>query len=141
MDTIGQRKVLVIGVDPSSLDAAAWDTTPEQNSIVQAEIAASEQEFLRSGVDLTMCLIALDADLQTVLVPHVRAKTWDVVVIGGGIRKPPELLALFEQVTNAVHLHAPQAAIAFNTTPGDCFDAALRWLAPSGSGPEAHKPC
>ena len=129
MNTGYQPKVLVIGVDPSTLDPAAWGVTAEQNAVIQAAIAASEREFIDAGYDVTMCLIALDADLEAVLIPKIRAKIWDVVVIGGGLRKPPELLELFEQVTNAVHLHAAQAAIAFNTNATDCLEAAQRWVA------------
>jgi hypothetical protein len=50
------------------------------------------------------------------------------VVIGGGIRRPEPLLELFEKVVNLVRQHAPDAAIAFNNSPEDCADAALRWL-------------
>jgi hypothetical protein len=50
------------------------------------------------------------------------------VVIGGGIRKHEPLLGLFEKVVNLVRQDAPGAAIAFNTTPEDTADAALRWL-------------
>ncbi len=50
------------------------------------------------------------------------------VVIGGGIRTHEPLLELFEQVVNRVRQHAPDAAIAFNSSPEDCADAALRWL-------------
>ena len=128
MVAISPPKVLIIGVDPSTLDPAEWGVTPEQNAMVQAAIAESERDFIDAGYDISMCLIALDADLDAVLVPQIRAKTWDVVVVGGGIRKPPELLELFEQVTNAVHLNAPQAAIAFNTKPSDCLEAARRWI-------------
>jgi hypothetical protein len=123
-----QPKVLVIGVDPSTLDPAEWGVTPEQNTMVQDAIAESERSFRDAGYDIDMCLIALDADLESKLVPRLRAKSWDVVVIGGGIRKPPELLELFEQIMNAVHQHAPQAALAFNTTPTDCLQAAKRWI-------------
>ena len=35
---------------------------------------------------------------------------------------------LLEKVVNLVRLHAPDAAIAFNSTPEDTPDAALRWL-------------
>ena len=31
-------------------------------------------------------------------------------------------------VLNLVHRHAPDAAIAFNRTPSDTFDAARRWI-------------
>jgi hypothetical protein len=53
---------------------------------------------------------------------------YSCVVIGGGIRTHEPLLGLFEKVVNLVRLHAPGAAIAFNTSPEDCADAALRWL-------------
>ncbi|WP_158915811.1 hypothetical protein [Caulobacter sp. S45] len=128
MIAVSQPKILVIGVDPSTLDPVERGVTPEQNATVQAAIAESERGFLEAGYDINMCLIALDADLEAVLVPQIQAKSWDVVVIGGGIRKPSELLDLFEQVTNAVHRHAPQAAIAFNTKPTDCLEAARRWV-------------
>jgi hypothetical protein len=128
MIAVSQPNVLVIGVDPAKLDCAEWGVTPAANAMVQAAIARSEQSFRDAGYDVTMCLIALDADLQIALVPHIEAKTWNVVVIGGGIRHPPQLLLLFEQVVNLVHRHAPQAAIAFNATPADCLQAAERWL-------------
>lgn len=35
---------------------------------------------------------------------------------------------MFEKVVNLIRQHAPQAAIAFNTSPGDSAEAALRWL-------------
>lgn len=50
------------------------------------------------------------------------------MVIGGGIRKPEPLLEFFEKVVNLVRLHVPSAAIAFNSSPVDSADAALRWL-------------
>ena len=59
--------------------------------------------------------------------------SYDCVVIGGGVRLPPQRLALFEAVINVVHRGAPGAAIAFNTRPEDSADAAARWL-PAGSG-------
>ena len=39
-----------------------------------------------------------------------------------------DLVALLEQIVNLAHRHAPQAAIAFNTNPGDTVQAAQRWL-------------
>jgi hypothetical protein len=37
-------------------------------------------------------------------------------------------LGFFEVVVNLVRRHAPQAAIAFDSTPDDLVDAAQRWL-------------
>jgi hypothetical protein len=53
---------------------------------------------------------------------------YDCVVIGGGVRLPPKSLWLFEALINAVHKAAPEAVIAFNTTPADTAEAAARRL-------------
>jgi hypothetical protein len=41
-------------------------------------------------------------------------------------------LELFERVVNLVRRHAPGAAIAFNATPEETFDAAARWVEAGG---------
>lgn len=46
-------------------------------------------------------------------------------MIGSGVR---DQLELFERTVNLVRRHAPDAAIAFNTSPSDTFDAAARWV-------------
>lgn len=42
----------------------------------------------------------------------------------GGIRKSEPLLGFFEQVVNLIRRHAPDAAIAFNSSGGDSIEAA-----------------
>ena len=37
-------------------------------------------------------------------------------------------LDLFERVINLVRRHAPGAAIAFNATPSETYEAAARWI-------------
>jgi hypothetical protein len=61
------------------------------------------------------------------------SKSYDCVVIGGGVRIPSRGLALFEVIINAVRRAAPGAAIAFNTRPDDTADAAARWLTTGSS--------
>jgi hypothetical protein len=93
--------------------------------------AALDQELARFGdhaIDASMALIALDETAESTLVAALSERDWDVVVIGGGIRKPEPLLQLFEQVVNLARRHAPQAAIAFNTSGGDSVEAAKRWV-------------
>ncbi len=61
----------------------------------------------------------------------VRIPGWDpkpVVAAITRIRKHEPLLEFFEKVVNLVRQHAPGAAIAFNSSPEDTADAALRWL-------------
>lgn len=59
---------------------------------------------------------------------HLASANYDCVVIGAGVRLPPQRLADFEAVVNAVHKAAPAAPIAFSTRPDDSADAAARWL-------------
>jgi hypothetical protein len=97
--------VLVLGIDPHTVPGMDGD----------ALRAALDQELARFGdhaIDASMALIALDETAESTLVAALSERDWDVVVIGGGIRKPEPLLQLFEQVVNLARRHAPQAAIA-----------------------------
>ncbi|MDX6327026.1 MAG: hypothetical protein QOK15_3380, partial [Nocardioidaceae bacterium] len=49
----------------------------------------------------------------------------ECVVVGGGLRHQPDLL---ETVIKLIRQHAPGAAVAFNATPEETFDAAARWV-------------
>ncbi|WP_339136046.1 hypothetical protein WJM95_35225 [Streptomyces sp. f51] len=113
--------VLVLGIDPRAVPGM------DGGSIR----AALDQELARFGehaIDASMTLIGLDESAESTIAAALSEHDWDVVVIGGGIRKPEPLLPLFEQVVNLVRRHAPQAAIAFNTSGGDSVEAAKRWL-------------
>jgi hypothetical protein len=71
--------------------------------------------------------------VAAVVTAALRARPWECVVIGGGVRNDDQL-GLFEQVLNLVRRYAPGAAIAFNRTPADTFDAAARWVDTPGPG-------
>ncbi|WP_086666408.1 hypothetical protein [Lentzea kentuckyensis] len=115
--------VLVIGFDP--------DTIPGfEPGAVAAQLDEGSRRFAELGMVEERCLIGfgeLDG-VETVIVERLQKKQYDVVVVGGGIRKPPELLGLFQTIVNLVHRHQPQAAIAFNSGPTDSADWALKAL-------------
>lgn len=124
MDTIALiPKVLVIGLDPYRVPGP-WDPKPVADAI---EVGIAR--FAEHGVGVRTCLFGLDGsdDVEVVVAAALRARPWECVVIGGGVRHE-DLLELFEQVLNLVRRHAPGAAIAFNSTPADTFDAAARWV-------------
>ncbi|GHH65533.1 hypothetical protein GCM10017673_09740 [Streptosporangium violaceochromogenes] len=126
-------RVLVIGLDPYRVPGP-WNPKP-----VADAIEAGTARFAEHGVGVETCLFGLDGsdDVEAIVSRALRARSWECVVIGGGVRKPEDQLELFEQVVNLVRRHAPQAAIAFNGTPTDTFDAAARWIGvpgPAGSG-------
>jgi hypothetical protein len=114
-------RVLVIGLDPAKLQG--WDPEP-----VQAAIARGRDRFDEYGIPVDWCLVALDEHPEAAIVAALTGDEYACVVIGGGIRRQESLLELFETVVNLVRQHAPDAAIAFNSTPEDCADAARRWL-------------
>ncbi|MFG1650982.1 hypothetical protein ACGFIE_13720 [Micromonospora sp. NPDC049275] len=113
--------VLVIGLDPARIPG--WDPEP-----VVAAIARGQARFAEHDVEADLCLVAPDDDAEAAVVEALTRRGYACVVVGGGIRKHEPLLPLFEKVVNLVRQYAPGAAIAFNSTPEDTADAALRWL-------------
>ncbi|MDX2967871.1 hypothetical protein PWY87_25975 [Kribbella solani] len=118
MDT---PRVLVIGLDPYRVPGP-WDPEP-----VATGLQAGMDQFVAHDVCVQTCLVGLDGsdDIETVVSEALASRTWECVVIGGGIRGS---LDLFETVVNLVRRHAPDAAIAFNDGPADTYNAAARWL-------------
>jgi hypothetical protein len=114
-------RVLVVGLDPYRVPGP-WDPKPVADSI-----EVGRARFVEHGVGAEFCLVGLDGsdDVEAVVTAALCARPWQCVVIGGGVRHDDELL---EQVINLVRRHASNAAIAFNATPADTFDAAARWI-------------
>ena len=93
-------------------------------------ILAARSEPTGEGIEAVSTLIRIDEPPETGLAAPLSEQEWDAVVIGGGIRKPEPLplLPLFEQVVNLTHRYAPGAAIAFNASVDDTYEAARRRL-------------
>ncbi|WP_329108618.1 hypothetical protein OG792_08160 [Micromonospora sp. NBC_01699] len=123
MDTTTPR-VLVIGLDPYRVPGP-WDPRP-----VADAIAVGIARFAEHGVGVETCLFGLDGsdDVAAVVGAALAARPWECVVVGGGVRTSEDQVELFEQVLNLIRRHAPDAAIAFNSTPADTVDAAARWI-------------
>jgi hypothetical protein len=95
---------------------------------INAGIAIALDKIRERGWQGTTCMITPDVAGSAMLGSALRGAAYDCVVIGGGLRLPPESLGLFETVVNLVHMAAPNAAIAFNTRPEDTAEAAGRQL-------------
>ncbi|MEU7164552.1 hypothetical protein AB0A70_07880 [Streptomyces morookaense] len=113
--------VLVVGYDPQAIPGVDGEA-------LRAALDKELARFAEHGIDAAMTLVVFDGSAEPALVASLADRPWDVVVVGGGIRKAEPLLPLFEQVVNLIRRHAPQAAIAFNTSGGDSVEAAQRWL-------------
>ncbi len=120
------KSVLAIGLDPAVVDFSAFPgLTPE---LVRAYIDAEIGRLGDLGYATESCLTDLGDTALQVVEQALRSRPFDCIVIGAGLREPPERLLLFERVLNLVHRLAPGSAIAFNTNPGDTAEAAQRWV-------------
>jgi hypothetical protein len=123
-NTVSNLHVLVIGLDPYRVPGP-WNPKPVADAIEIGMTALAE-----SGFHAEACFVGLDGseDVEVRVTVALQARSWDCVVVGGGIRHPEEQLELFESIINLIRRHAPQSAIAFNHTPHDLADAAARAL-------------
>ena len=116
--------VLIIGLDPYRVPGP-WDPKPVAEAIEIGMAALANRGFHAEA-----CLVGLDGndDIEARVTAALQARSWNCVLVGGGIWHPEEQLELFESIINLIRRHAPQAAIAFNQTPHDLADAAARSL-------------
>jgi hypothetical protein len=124
-------RVLLVGYDPETVDFSDPSFPPGMTvEKIRAGIAATLKQMTDQGWDADVCLIRPDKTAGQTVERQLASASCDCVVIGAGVRLPPQGLALFEAVVNAVHRAAPAATIAFNTRPEDSADAVARWLPP-----------
>jgi hypothetical protein len=125
---MSKKFVLAIGIDPALVDFDAFPGyTPE---LLRNYFDAQIEKLRGLGYETESCLIDLGETAEAVVAKALRSKQADCVVIGAGLRQPPERLTLFETVLNLVHALAPNARICFNTTPADTAEAVQRWIEP-----------
>ncbi len=123
------KRVLYLGLDPKTVDFSDPALPPGLDAAkVQAGIDAAVAQIKDRGWHAVSCMFTPDEAGLAVLKQELAAASYDVVVIGAGVRLPPKNLRLFEAAVNAVHLGAPGVPITFNTRPDDSAEAAGRGL-------------
>lgn len=115
----------MVGWHPSAVDYEKWPgLTPEK---LEAALKADEAKLGSFGYEVTLGFIYSSETAATTLTDTLKASSFDVVLIGAGVRRDDDHFLVFEQLINVVHEHAPQARIAFNTGPTDSEAAVRRW--------------
>lgn len=71
--------------------------TPE---MVHAYLDAEIDRVRKTGLDVDACLVAPDETAEAEVEAALNAKSYGCVVIGAGLREPPEHLLLFERILN-----------------------------------------
>jgi hypothetical protein len=84
-------RVLAVGLDPYRVPGP-WEPKPVTDSI-EAGVA----QFAEHGVGVQTCLFGLDGsdDIETVITGALRARAWEWVVVGGGVRTAEDQVELF----------------------------------------------
>jgi hypothetical protein len=123
-------RVLLVGYEPEAVDYSDPALPPGMNAEkIHAGLALGLKLMRDRGWEADLCLIRRDEAALKTVERYLASAEYACVVIGAGIRLPPDGLTRFEAVVNAVHRAAPAAAIAFNRSPEDSADAAARWVA------------
>ena len=122
-------RVLFVGLAPESVDFTDPALPPGFSAEkIRAGITIARAQMAERGWKADLCLVQPDDTAGPTLEEQLTSGSVDCVVIGAGVRLPPNSLLLFEVLVNAVRKAAPSASIAFNTHPEDSAEAAARWL-------------
>jgi len=117
-------KVLTIGFAAEAADLSEIHTDRET---LRKMIADSADTLRAAGYDIVEVMIGLDQAKGVEAVREaLRNDTFDVVLIGNGVRGVPGNTELFEALVNTAHGLAHQARFAFNASPVDSIDAVRR---------------
>ena len=125
------RAVLVIGLGPALMQAAeaAGNSFPAvDDEVVRKGLAATRQQLDAIDFEMDACRLDADETVEDVLRERLASRSYDCVVIGGGIRMVPGMTPLFERIVNVLHRTAPGLTFAFNTSPASTADAVARWF-------------
>lgn len=123
------KHVLFVGQEPETVDFSDPALPPGLDAAkIHSGITTAMKQMSERGWQADLCLVRPDESARAGLERHLQKAAYDCVVIGGGIRVPPKSLLLFETLINTVHKSAPNAFIAFNTSPEDTAAAAARWI-------------
>ena len=123
------KKVLFLGVDPKLIDVNFATTTGWDANRVKAVAQEANNKLTELGYEVQNCLVDLGETAESVVSDTLTRESFECIMIGAGVRIPPQHTVLFEKIINAVHQKAPPSSkICFNTNPGDSAEAVLRWV-------------
>jgi hypothetical protein len=126
------KKVILVGLEPTKIDFsdpayAAFAHLDAKK--VQFGLDQDVSKLNALGYEAELCLTeSAPESAAIILTNQLKAKHYDCVLIGAGVRTIPKNFLLFEKLLNIVHEHAPQAHICFNSRPDDSAEAVQRWI-------------
>ncbi|MEE9322617.1 MAG: hypothetical protein V3U76_19400 [Granulosicoccus sp.] len=119
------KKILMVGWHPTVVDYSKYPGMTEEK--LENALRADEMKLNDLGYDASIGFIFSGETATDQLINTLKETTYDVVLIGAGVRKDDDHFLVFEKLVNVVHEYAPGARIAFNTGPTDSDSAIQRW--------------
>jgi hypothetical protein len=119
----------MIGENPQYIDFSAPDARPNISAEkILAGLNGARDRLAGAGYEPQILVTKDETTVEDQMSVALQNKTYDVIVVGAGLRTLPRMAAQFERLMNVLHEKAPRAKLAFNTKPDDSDAAALRWL-------------
>ena len=123
--------VLSVGIDPALIDFsnpanAVRPRISAQDVLKGIEGTAEKMKTL--GYDIDFCLVDFGDSAEQVLLSRLRAKSYDCILFGAGLRLVAANTALFERLLNSACKASPGSKLCFNTKPDDSVEAVRRWF-------------
>ncbi|TPL46553.1 hypothetical protein [Mesorhizobium sp. B2-4-6] len=123
------KSILIIGEDPAQIDFDAPDAPKDMTARkVMDGLNGSVARLQEAGHRATLLLTKDAATVERQTIEALSGTTYDVIVIGAGLRTLPRMAEQFERLVNVLHERAPSAKFAFNSQPADSDQAAMRWI-------------
>ncbi|MFK8076598.1 MAG: hypothetical protein AB8B84_08425 [Granulosicoccus sp.] len=120
-----QKRVLMVGWHPTVVDFSKYPGMTEAK--LESALKADQKKLNDLGYNASIGFIFSGETATDQLIETLTETTYDIVLIGAGVRKDDDHFLVFEKLVNVVHEHAPRARIAFNTGPTDSDAAIQRW--------------
>jgi hypothetical protein len=123
------KSVLIIGPDPRYIDFSAPNLPPGISAAtIIAGVNGARDRLADAGYYIQILLTKNKETVGQEVPDALKDRSYDVIVVGVGLRILPQMTAHFEQLINVLHEKAPRTKLAFNSKPDDSDAAALRWL-------------
>ena len=129
-----KKSVLLVGIDPAMIDFSSADFAPYNLNAdrVMSALLAENQRLRDLGYESDLCLTDLGETAERVVEGKLRAKAFDCVLIGAGIRVNSLSFLFFEKLINIVHANAPQAKLCPIPSPATRLKRSCAGLDGSG---------
>ena len=126
---MAKKRVLIIGEDPTLIDFDGPDAPKDMSAAkVMDGLNGSVARLQALGHEAELLLTRDAASVEAQVSRTVQGRSYDVIVIGAGLRTLPKMTGQFEQLMNVLRDKSPKSKLAFNSRPDDSDAAALRWL-------------